>query len=261
MDVAAVLWAKHLRKLARSPMEIMGTLFLPVLLVGLFGMGMRSALAGPVAAVAMGRWAGTDYLAYITPGAMVLAALSAAVLGGAALLQERLNGILKQYLVAPIPRLAILLGTVGSSITKAVLQSVLVLLLAAAAGARPAWQPWEALLAVIGLVAFATAFAGLAAAFAAHTSSMAAYHSIIMVFNVPLLFASNALYPLQALPGWLKALALINPTSYAVDLLRAGLFGAGPALGWGLDLAVLLLFAAGGVTLGVIGARRWATPS
>lgn len=283
MQAALAIYLKHLYRFVRSPMEVSATLFLPVLLVALFGVGMASAVGGVAAGAGAGAAAGPaagagagvgvgaavaaqglfvgGYLTYMAPGAAVLAVLSSAVMGGATLLQERLSGVLRQYLVAPVPRSAILVGTVGSAVTKALGQAVLVLLLAGLVGAR--WQPraGPALAALVGLAAFALGFAGLAAFFASRASSMAAFHGIITLFNVPLLFASNALYPLQGQPLWLRLAATFNPTSYAVELLRLALgTGPGELLGVGGNLAVLLLFAAFGVACGVRGARRWATP-
>ena len=272
MQAAAAIYLKHLYRFLKSPMEVSATLFLPVLLVTLFGVGMASAVGGAGMATGMGAATGPgpqagpvfagDYLTYMAPGAAALAVLSSAVMGGAALLQERLSGVLRQYLVAPVPRSAILAGTVGSAVTKAVLQAVLVLLLAGLVGAR--WQV-EASLAVAafaGLAALAMGFAGLAAFFASRAPSMAAFHGLITLFNVPLLFASNALYPLEGQPPWLRTVAMVNPTSYAIELLRLAL-GTGPneLLGVGGNLAVLLLFAGFGVACGVRGSRRWAVPS
>ena len=237
-------------------MEVSTTLFLPVLLVGIFGIGMASALAGA------GQSLGRDYLAYMAPGATTLAVLTSAVMGGATLLQERLNGVLRQYLVAPVPRSAILAGTVGSAVTKAVLQATGVLVLAGWLGAT--WRVQPALLAagVVGLLALAVGFAGLAALVASHASSMAAFHGFISLVNVPLLFVSNALYPLSGQPLWLRAAASVNPVSYAVELLRAGL-GAGPQelLGPAGNLAVLVLFGLLGMACGVRGSRRWVRPA
>jgi ABC-2 type transport system permease protein len=52
---------------------------------------------------------------------------------------------------------------------------------------------------------------------------------LIILFNLPLLFASNALYPLDLMPRWLEVLARLNPTTYAIDTLRHILYGAAPA--------------------------------
>ncbi|WP_324716697.1 ABC transporter permease [Carboxydochorda subterranea] len=278
MSGFTALYAKQMYRFVRSPMEMMSTLFMPLILVGLFGVGMASALGrvagglaggatvGGLAGAGMtsggaGAGFGAAYLAFMTPGAAALTVLSSSVVGGATLLQERLNGVIRQYLVAPIPRLAILAGSVSSSVTKAVGQAVLIVLLAAVLGAHMQLQGPATLAAMAGTLAFAIGFAGLSAYFASITSTMGAYHAVINIFNVPLLFASNALYPLSVLPGWLRALALLNPTSYAVELVRLATgAGAPELLGVAGDLAVLAGFGAAGLMVGLKGVRLWATP-
>ena len=59
---------------------------------------------------------------------------------------------------------------------------------------------------------------------------------------LPLLFLSSALYPLATMPGWMRVVALLNPTTYAVEGMRATLFGSGSLDIW-LCVAVLTLFA------------------
>ena len=61
---------------------------------------------------------------------------------------------------------------------------------------------------------------------ASSTDNAGAYHSMIMILNLPLLFLSNALYSLDALPPWMQVAARINPTSYLVDGVRQMMMGA-----------------------------------
>ena len=92
--------------------EIVGMLIQPILWVVLFGVGMRGLLG----AVTPG--SGEGYMTFVLPGIVALTAVGAAIGGGATWLYERLNGIMKEYLVAPIPRLSILLGHAYSITTK-----------------------------------------------------------------------------------------------------------------------------------------------
>jgi ABC-2 type transport system permease protein len=75
------------------------------------------------------------------------------------------------------------------------------------------------------------------------------YHGMIFLFNLPLLFASNALYPLVSMPGWVRVIALINPTTYLIDALRALTFGGVAALPLPLSFIVIVLFAVMGTAL------------
>jgi ABC-2 type transport system permease protein len=234
-------------KFFRNREELGGLLIQPILWLALFSAGM-GALVGDVG--------GGDYLTFMLPGILALTALGGAVGGGMILLDERLRGIMKEYLVAPIPRLSILLGNAASTISKALFQSAIILLIGGLMGARIGADPrgWLALVALVTL--FTLGFAGVALAVAARSSSIMGYHGLIFLFNLPLLFASNALYPLTSMPGWIRAVALANPTTYLIDALRALVFGGQPTIAPLLSFAVIALFAAAGVALALASFRR-----
>ncbi len=240
MHATLTIWSKHMTKFFRNREELGGLLLQPILWVVLFGAGM-GALVGDVG--------GSDYLSFMLPGILALTALGGAVGGGMALLDERLRGIIKEYLVAPIPRLSILLGNAASTATKALFQAAIILVVGALMGARmtPDLLGWAGL--VILMVLFTLGFAGIALAVAARSSSIMGYHGMIFLFNLPLLFASNALYPLVSMPGWVRVIALANPTTYLIDALRALAFGGVATLPLALSFGVIGLFAALGVGL------------
>jgi ABC-2 type transport system permease protein len=235
MHATYVIWNKHMQKFFRSVEELVGLALQSVLWVVLFGVGMRGLVP---------QVGNNDYLSYMLPGIIALSALSGAVGGGVILLDERLRGIVKEYLAAPIPRLSILLGNATSTATKALFQAVLMLIVGVLMGARLAVNPvgWIGALAILGL--FAIGFSGLALAVASVSRSMAGYHGMIFLFNLPLLFASNALYPLDVLPGWMRVIVLANPTTYLIDAMRTLAFGAPPTLPLLLSFVVVLIFAA-----------------
>lgn len=247
MYATYVIWSKHMHKFLRSGEELVGLALQSVLWVVLFGVGMR-AIVGDVA--------GSDYLSYILPGIIALSALSGAVGGGLILLDERLRGIIKEYLVAPIPRLSILLGNAASTATKAFVQALLILLVGLLMGARLVGTPpaWLAGLLLVAL--FAIGFSGIALAIAAQSRSIMGYHGMLFLFNLPVLFASNALYPLEVLPGWMQAMVLVNPATYLIDALRTLAFGVPPTLPLSLSVAVLMALAAGGIWLAFASFQR-----
>jgi ABC-2 type transport system permease protein len=240
MHATYVIWSKHMTKFFRNAEEAIGLAIQSVLWVVLFGVGMRGIVT---------QVSGGDYLAFILPGIIALSALAGAVGGGMMLLDERLRGITKEYLVSPIPRLSILLGNAASTTTKALLQALLMLLIGILMGVRLEGTPlgWLAALLLVGL--FTLGFSGIALAVAAVSRSIMGYHGMIFLFNLPLLFASNALYPLSVLPTWMRTLVLFNPTTYLIDAVRALAFGAEPALALFSSTAVILLFAILGIWL------------
>jgi ABC-2 type transport system permease protein len=240
MDATVTIWSKHMTKFFRSREELVGLLLQPVLWVALFGAGMGALV---------GRVGGSDYMSFMLPGILALTALGGAVGGGMALLDERLRGIMKEYLVAPIPRLSILLGNAASTATKALFQAAIILVLGVLMGARITHSPLG-LLALVALVTlFTIGFAGIALAVAAHSKSIMGYHGMVFLFNLPLLFASNALYPLVSMPGWVRVIAMLNPTTYLIDALRALAFEGTATLALPLSLAVIVAFAVAGMLL------------
>lgn len=235
MYATYVIWTRHMRKFVQHTEELFGLALQSVLWVVLFGVGMR----GMIGAVG-----GNDYMSFILPGIIALSALGGAVGGGMVLLDERLRGIVKEYLAAPIPRLSILLGSAASTATKALFQAALMLVVGLLMGARLSVNPIGWLGALALLAVFAIGFSGLALGVAAISRSIAGYHGMIFLFNLPLLFASNALYPLDVLPGWMRVIVLINPATYFIDAVRALAFGTAATLPLWLSGLILIGFAA-----------------
>ncbi len=235
------LWLKHMRKFFSSSMEIGGTLATPVLWMLLFAVCMETIVTGTD---------GLGYKSFITPGVMLLTSLTSIALGGATMLNERLQGIMKEYLVAPVPRIAVLLGTMASSLTKALLQGIVVLWLGVFMDSGLHFRP-AMLIAGLGVVViYCLGFIGVTAAYACRATNMEGYHTFIMLINLPILFLSNALYPLSAMPNGLRILAMLNPTTYAIDATRQLFYDTTPEIGLWIDIPVLLLFMVAGLWYG-----------
>lgn len=229
-----VIFRKHLYKFRTNGMEVGGTLGWPLLWVAMFGLGMERV-------VDTNTLGAGSYLAYITPGIIALTALSGAVNSGMTFLEEKVKGLIKEYFVAPIPRMSILLASTGSGLVKTLLQSAIILAVAILAGAQVTADALGWVAALVYLFLYTMAFVGFSNGVAARSRSTGGYHMLLFVLNLPLLFLSNALYPLDTMPIWMRVLAHLNPTTYAVDGIRQALFGVGelPHL---LNAAVLVLF-------------------
>lgn len=230
------LWYKHMKKFRANPMEMFGLAIQPILWVVLFGVGMKSLMSPAMPG------AGDAYITFMVPGIVALSALGGAVGGGSVWLTERLRGIVKEYLVAPIPRLSILMGNALSTMTKSLFQATIILIVGILMGAKFSANPLGWLGGLLLVAGYGLGFSGVALATASSTDNPAAYHGMIMVLNLPLLFLSNALYPLDSLPTWMRIGALINPTSYVIDGVRQMMLKDGAALAGGEVLALWLCF-------------------
>lgn len=252
MSAALTLWSKHMRKSMTSPDEAVGMLIQPILWVVLFGIGMGSLLG----ATSPG---GEDfYISFMLPGIIALTALGGAIGGGTEWLNERLQGIVKEYLAAPIPRISILLGNAFSAMTKSLLQAVVIMIVGVLIGAKLSSNPLGWLGGLLLVAGYGLGFSGIAIAVASKTDSPGGYHMLIFMLNLPLLFLSNALYPLQTMPTWMEIAARINPTTYVVTGMRTMTFATSNALGavdtiplW-LCFLVVAIFLTFGMTLGFL---------
>ena len=236
MNAAVTLWSKQMTKSLRNQMEMSGMLIQPVLWVVLFGVGMGSLLGPAVPG-------GEDfYITFMLPGIVALTASGGAIAGGSTWLNERLQGIVKEYLAAPIPRLSILFGNALSIVSKGLIQSLVIVIVGLIVGANITSNPLAWLGTFVLVSGFALGFAGIAIAFASSTDNPGAYHSMIMLFNLPLLFLSNSLYPLETMPAWMRITSMVNPTTYVVTGSRIMLIEDASAVADAATISLWLCF-------------------
>lgn len=201
-----------------SAEEMVGMLIQPILWVLIFSKGMASMMGGG---------AGGEYLSFMFPGIMALTTLGGAIGGGFTWLSERNMGLVREYWVAPVPRIGILLGNSISNVTKSLLQTVAIVAVGLLAGAAFSMSLWGVLASIMLVIGFGLGFSGIALSLASSTDNEGGYHAMIMLLNLPLLFLSNALYALETLPRWMRVAAKLNPTSYLVDGIRQLLMESG----------------------------------
>ena len=236
MNATILLWQKQMKKALVHPEEIVGMLIQPILWVILFGVGMRSLMGTTMPG------SGNDYMTFVVPGIVALTAVSAAIAGGSTWLNERLIGIVKEYLAAPIPRLSILMGNATSIVTKVLIQSIVILIVGLLMGAKLSDNPLGWLGGLLLIAGFGIGFSGFALAVASSTDSSEGYHMMIFLLQLPLLFLSNSLYPLETLPTWMRIGAYANPTTYVVTGLRQITLGPVPTMGSVANIPLWLCF-------------------
>jgi ABC-2 type transport system permease protein len=236
MNATFLLWQKQMKKALVHPEEIVGMLIQPILWVILFGVGMRSLMGftNPES--------GNDYMTFVVPGIVTLTAVSGAIAGGSTWLNERLIGIIKEYLAAPIPRLSILMGNATSIVTKVLVQSIAILIVGLIMGAKLSANPLGWLGGLLLIAGYGIGFSGFALAVASSTDSSEGYHMMIFLLQLPLLFLSNSLYPLETLPAWMRVGAYANPTTYVVTGLRQITLGPAPTMGVVANIPLWICF-------------------
>jgi ABC-2 type transport system permease protein len=153
-------------------------------------------------------------------------------------------------MVTPTPRVALIAAKAFASGLRAVVQALAVMVVAALLGVHLDLNPLHFLGVIVALVLGSACFCCLSITIAGLVLSRDRLMGIGQAITMPLFFASNALYPVDIMPPWLRWLSAVNPLSYEVNALRALLIGT-PGNTW-LDIAVLLVAA----TLGVVTASK-----
>jgi ABC-2 type transport system permease protein len=244
-----VVWTRELIRFAHDRMRIVTSLIQPVLYLFVLGSGL-SALTG------VGSTGNATLRTFMFPGVLALSVQFTAMFSAASIVWDREFGFLREMLVAPVSRSAIVLGKCLGGATVAALQGAILIVLAGANGVPYAPGLILELLALLLVLAFAmTAFGVLAAA---RVRTIQTFMGLTQLLLMPMFFLSGALYPLSNLPSWLLVLTRVNPLTYAVDPLRRAVFAhvdAGPLMsrfghgvswfGWtvpvALEVSVVLL--------------------
>lgn len=215
MKTIYILWLRELLRYKRSRVQVIASLGQPTLYLFALGFGL-----GPIFQKA----GQGSYLQFMAPGIVAMTILFSSVFAGIGLLWDRQFGFLKETLVAPVPRIQIMIGKTLGSVTTAIIQGLLVLVVCLIAGFRPAsWIAVPKALLFMALVALV--FGALGTAIGSTLQDMQGFQLVMNFLVMPLFFLSGALFPLNNLPKFLSVLTRLNPLSYGVDGLRAAFLG------------------------------------
>ena len=239
MRAIYILWLRQLKRYLRSRARIISSLTQPLIYLLALGYGLS-----PVFKQAnMG-----NYIQFVTPGLIGMTILFTSIFSGIELLMDRQFGFLKETLVAPVPRVWIILGRILGGATIAMIQGTMFLGVCFVAGFR--LDHWSALPeAFLFMALTAILFTALGSAIGATLQDMQAFQFVVSFLVMPLFLLSGAIFPLTNLPKALTIATNLNPLTYGVDGLRQSLIGAGH-FGLVTDFAVLTGCAALLVALG-----------
>jgi ABC-2 type transport system permease protein len=179
-----------------------------------------------------------SYLAFLAPGIIAQSALFISIFYGIQIIWDRDAGVLAKLMVTPAPASALITGKAFAAGVRSVAQVVGVMALAYLMDVGLTMNPLRVLAAMATVMLGAAFFACLSMTLAGLVRSRDRLMGIGQAITMPLFFASNALYPVDVMPGWLHTLSVVNPLSYEVDALRALLIGT-PLNG--LDVVVLVV--------------------
>jgi ABC-2 type transport system permease protein len=209
-----VVWLRELIRFSRDRARMITSLVQPVLFLFVLGTGLsRLASSGTH---------GVNLRTFVYPGVLAMAVLFTAMFSAASIVWDREFGFLREMLVAPVSRGAIVIGKCLGGATVAGFQGVIMICIAGLVGVPYAPVMILEVLVLQLLLAFAlTAFGVM---MAARMSQMQSFMALMQMVIMPLFFISGALFPVSGLPTWLNVLNRLDPITYAVDPIRRAVF-------------------------------------
>lgn len=241
-DLAAIyiLWLRDLKRYWYDRIRIVASLGQPILFLFVLGTALSPNFSGPK---------GVNFSEFIFPGIISMTLLFTSIFSAVSIVWDREFGFLKEVLVAPISRWAIVVGKALGGSTVAMIQGSIMLLLAPLAGVHFPLLRLPLIFAAMFLIAFAMTALGIV--IAARMKEMEGFQMIMNFLVMPTFFLSGALFPITNLPKWLSALTFIDPLTYGVDLLRGIMIGIN-TIPFHIDLLVMLCFSLAAMAVAVI---------
>jgi daunorubicin resistance ABC transporter membrane protein len=163
-----------------------------------------------------------DLKTFIFPGVCAMSVMFTAMFSAGSIVWDREFGFLREMLVAPVSRSAIVIGKCFGGALVATSQGLVILALAGLAGVP--YDPVLLLTLTGEMFLGAFALTGFGVMLAARVKTMQSFFAVMQMAMMPMLFLSGALYPVSGLPVWLSVLTRLNPLTYAVDPMRHAVF-------------------------------------
>jgi ABC-2 type transport system permease protein len=235
IDLAAViaLTRRDLIRFTRDRSQILGAVGRPAIWMLLFGSGLHHAFAGTLPG-------SLGYRQFVYAGAIAMTILFGGMFQGITIVWDREFGMLRAVLVAPVSRVAIVAGKTLAGASVTLIQGFV------AAAFAPLVDVHFGLAGLAKLVLAMMAMAISVTAFGVTLGSrMRTFEGFGIVSNfvvLPLYFLSGGVFPPEGMPSWMRAVAMANPVTYAVDLMRAAI-GQPHAFSALVDVGVQAAFA------------------
>jgi ABC-2 type transport system permease protein len=247
------LTGRELKHWYRVKMQIFVTLIQPIVWLGLFGQAFN--LGGIVNPAQMELVFGTsNYFSYMAIGMLAVVVLFTCMFGGMSIVWDRRFGFLNKLRAAPIPRSSIAISRIMATTIRAMIQMAIVFIIAILFAYIPGlvgltvsatFSFWDMVGIIIAMFLLAIMFSSMFTAIALKVENQETLFGIINLLNLPLMFASAALFPAALMPDWLQSVAKLNPLTLAVDSARQFAFGASASTiyDWTVDLLGLAIIA------------------
>ncbi len=209
-----VVWQRELLRVGQDRLRVVSALLQPVLFLFVLGTGLASLTDRTTGEVSL--------RTFMFPGVLATSVLFTATFSAMSIVWDREFGFLREMLVAPIRRGAIIVGKALGGATVATLQSLVILALAGVVGVP--YDPVMLVVLVGELFLLSMMLCAVGLVLAARVQQMQSMMAVMQMMLLPMSFLSGSLYPIGGLPVWLKTLTLLNPVTYAVHPIRSIVF-------------------------------------
>jgi ABC-2 type transport system permease protein len=203
--------------------RIIGSLGMPFFFLVIIGFGLDATVSLPDTE--------TSYVDFIAPGIIAMSILFSSMFSGVQLVIDKQIGFLKETLVAPIPRIQLMLGQALGGATTAMMQGVLVFIISMIIGVQVSGFT-GLLISLLFMFLIGLSFTSVGIAFASRMEDTQGFQLIINFVLFPVFFLSGALFPLEQIPDWLSFLTYIDPLTYGVEGIRYGMLGTSQINPW-----------------------------
>jgi ABC-2 type transport system permease protein len=192
-----------------------------------------------------------EYMKYLLPGSLALAMFVSVMIGGGMLyIDDKARGVHEGYLVTPITKLELVLGLNLAGSIKAVMTGVIIVVIGSLlAGVGTIFNPVTMLGLLVMIILTSLAFNTMMFLLMVRIEDPLVPRAMFGILNTLLFFPSGAVYPIQAFPKWLRAIAWCDPFAYAVDGFKCLLLKQTSLSAVYGDMLFLSIFAT--VTLGI----------
>jgi ABC-2 type transport system permease protein len=215
LRAVSIVWRRELIRFRTDRLRAITSLVQPVLFLFVLGTGL-SGLASH------GLPSGVDFKTFIYPGVLAMSVLFTSIFSAASIVWDREFGFLREMLVAPVRRWAIVVGKCLGGATVATFQGLIFLALAGVA--HVPYDPLLLLTLIGELLLLSFTLTAFGVMMAARIKQIQAFMALTQLIVLPLFFLSGALYPLNGLPAWLTVLTRLDPLTYIVDPMRSAVF-------------------------------------
>jgi ABC-2 type transport system permease protein len=215
LRAVSIVWRRELIRFRSDRLRAITSLIQPVLFLFVLGTGLSSLASH-------GLPPGVDYRTFIYPGVLAMSVLFTAIFSAASIVWDREFGFLREMLVAPVSRSALVIGKCLGGATVATLQGIVILALAGLA--HVPYDPVLFLTVIGELLLLSFTLTAFGVMMAARIKQIQAFMALTQMLVMPLFFLSGALYPLRGLPTWLSVVTRFDPLTYIVYPMRHAVF-------------------------------------